>query len=112
MKEMKAFIRQDRVADVLDALRDSGLCNCTAASGCYNITVSRVQHPFAGADTAQQHYAMDLAEPVVVEYKLELLCNDDLVDTLVDVIAKAAHTGQPEPGWILVGTIERAIKIP
>jgi len=111
MKEIKASIRQDRVADVLEALRDSGLCNCAGNSACHNITASRVQHPFAGTDTAQQHYAMDLAEPVVIEYKLELLCSDDLVDTLVDVIVKAAHTGQPDPGWILVAAIERAIKI-
>ena len=111
MKEIKAFIRQHRVADVLDALRDSGLCNGATATQCHHITVSRVSHPFTGDDAAQQHYAMDLAEPVVVEYRLELLCADALEDALVDLIAKAAHTGQPEAGWIVVGNIDRTIKI-
>lgn len=111
MKEIKAFIRQPRIADVLDALRDSGLCQSGASAGCHNVTVSRVQRPLADADPTQQHYSMDLAEPVVAEFKLELLCADDLADTLVDLVAKAAHTGQPEAGWVIVSEVQRAEEI-
>lgn len=111
MKEIKAFIRQHRIADVLEALRDSGLCNAGAGAGCYNVTVSRVQRPLADADPTQQHFSMDLAEAVVQEYKLELLCADNLVDTLTDLITQAAHTGQPEAGWVSVREIERAVEI-
>mgnify|MGYP003551386357 CR=1 FL=1 len=46
MKEIRAFIRQHRIADVLQALRESGLCDLgTAGAGCHNITVSQVQRP-------------------------------------------------------------------
>ena len=109
MKEIKAFIRQHRIADVLEALRDSGLCHAGAGAGC--LTVSRVQRPLTDADPTQQHYSMELAEPVVAEYKLELLCADDLADSLVDLIAKAAHTGQPEAGWVVVSEVQRAEEI-
>ena len=68
MKEIKAFIRQHRIADVLEALRDSGLCNAGAGAGCYNVAVSRVQRPLADADPTQQHFSMDLAEAVVQKH--------------------------------------------
>jgi nitrogen regulatory protein P-II 1 len=112
VKEIKAFIRQHRIADALNALRDSGLCDLgSAGAGCHNITVSQVQRPFAGAEPAQQHYSMELAEAVVAEYRLELACADDQADALVDIIAKAAHTGQPEAGWIFVSDIRLAVEI-
>ena len=97
---------------MLQALRDSGLCEPGSSSGCHNITVAQVLRPLAGADPAQQHYSMELAEAVVAEYKLELVCGDDAVDALSDVIARAAHTGQAEGGWVFVSEIQRAVEIP
>lgn len=112
MKEIKAYIRQHRIADVLQALRDTGFCDpSTAASGCHNLTVSQVQRPLAGADPSQQHYSMELAEPVIAEYKLEVVCAADVADALAEVIAKAAHTGQPEAGWIFITEVQHAIEI-
>jgi nitrogen regulatory protein PII len=111
VKEIKAYIRQHRIADVLDALRGSGLCDFGEGAGCHNITVSQVQHPYADAEPAQQHYSMDLAEPVVAEFKLELVCSDGSADALVDLIAKAAHTEKPEAGWIFVSDVLRAVEI-
>ncbi len=111
MKEIKAYVRQHRIADVLEALRASGVCELNAGARCHNITISQVQRPLAGADSSQQHYSMDLAEPVVAEFRLELVCQDDLVDALSEVIAKAARTGQLEAGWIFVTDIQRATQI-
>ena len=111
MKEIKAYIRQHRIADVLQALRDSGLCDLGAGAGCQNITVVKVLRPLASEDHAQQHYSTELAEAVITEYKLELVCTDDATDALVDIIAKAAHTGQPESGWIFASDVQRADKI-
>ena len=54
---------------------------------------------------------MDLAEAVVSEYRLELACVDEVADALVDTITKAAHTGQPEAGWIFVNDIQRSVQI-
>ena len=96
---------------MLQALRDSGLCDPSAGTGCHNLTVVQVQRPLTSADPSQQHYSMELAEPVVAEFKLELVSADDLADSLVDIIAKAAHTGQPEAGWIFVSDVERGLEI-
>lgn len=108
MKEIKAFLHPHRVNAVTDALRDSGLCDITAGTGCRNVTVSTVQRLYTSADQAQQRYSLDLAEPVVAEAKLELICEDDLADQLVSLIAQAA---KPGPGWVLVGDIQSVTKI-
>ena len=107
MKEIRAFIRQHRIADVLQALRNLS----AAETGWHNITVSQVLRPLASADSAQQHYSMELAEGVVSEYKLDVVCADEVADTLTDAIAKAAHTGQPEAGWIFVSEVTHAVVI-
>ncbi|MCK9285488.1 MAG: P-II family nitrogen regulator [Rhodocyclaceae bacterium] len=111
MKEIKAYIRQYRIADVLQALRDSGLCELGLGARCHNITVAQVLRPLASADPSQQHYSTDLAEAVVTEYKLELVCSDDTVDALSEIIARVARTGQPEAGWVFVSDIQSATEI-
>lgn len=111
MKQIKAFIHPHRINAVTEALRDSSLCDISNGSSCHNITVSNVQRLFTSADPAQQRYSLDLAEPVVAEAKLELICSDDLADPLVDLITKAAHTGQAGTGWIFVSPIDRAVEI-
>lgn len=112
MKEIKGFIRQYRIANVLQALRDSGLRQpSVAGTGYHNITVCKVQRPLTSEDPSQQHYSMELAHLMVTEYKLELVCADDSVDALMDLIARAAHTGQPEAGWIFVSDIQHAVEI-
>lgn len=111
MREIKAYVRQHRIADVLDALRNSGLCDVSGRPDSDNITVVRVERPVAEADLSQQRYSLELAVPIVAEFKLELVCSDDRADALVDVITKAARTGSPEAGWVFVSEIERAVEI-
>jgi nitrogen regulatory protein P-II 1 len=112
MKEIKAFVRQHRIADVLQALRDSAQCDLNSGGiVCHNLTVSQVYRPFAGADPSQQRYSMELAAAVVTEHKLELVCADEAAEALIDVISQAAHTGQPEAGWVFVSDVQHAVEI-
>jgi len=54
---------------------------------------------------------MDLAEAVVSEYKLDLVCTDEVADELIGAITTAAHTGLPDAGWIFVSEVTTAIEI-
>ncbi|MCU6435300.1 P-II family nitrogen regulator [Undibacterium sp. Jales W-56] len=108
MKQIKAFMHPHRITAVVEALRNSGLCDISAASGCYNLTVSTVQRLFTSSDPAQQHYSMVLAEPVVAETKLELICEDHLADQLQHLIVQAA---KPSAGWVFVSDILSATKL-
>ena len=62
-------------------------------------------------DAREQHYSVDLAESVINESKLELICEDVQVDELVDIIGRAARTGQAEAGWIYVSEIIQAVPV-
>ena len=108
MKQIKAFIHPHRINSVTEALRDSGLCDISNGTRCYNLTVSTVQRLFTSADQSQQRYSLDLAEPVVAEAKLELICEDDFAEQLVELIMQA---GKPGPGWVFTTDIESAVKI-
>ncbi|MBI3730382.1 MAG: P-II family nitrogen regulator [Undibacterium umbellatum] len=108
MKQIKAFIHPHRINLVTEALRNSGLCDISTGTRCYNLTVSTVQRLFTGTDQAQQRYSVDLAEPVVAESKLELICEDDLADQIAALIADA---GKPGPGWVFTTEIQSALKI-
>lgn len=107
MKEIKAFIHPHRIHSVTQALRESGICDINAGVGCYNVTVSTVQRLYTSAEPSEQRYSVELAEPVVAESKLELICDDDLADRLVQLITSAA---QPGRGCIFVSEIGSAAK--
>jgi nitrogen regulatory protein PII len=43
--------------------------------------------------------------------KLEIICRDELVGTVIDAVEKAAHTGLRNDGKIYVLNIEQAVRI-
>lgn len=108
MKEIKAFIRRHRVADVIDALKK--LANAPQG-GIANINLTPVENLLKAAEPHEQHYSMELAQPVVREYKLELLCEDDRVPTIMETIASHAQTGQQEAGWIVVLDVAEVVRV-
>ena len=109
MKEIKAYVHKHRIADVIRALKDSGQCDTSA--GCRNLNVIPVQSLLKAVDASEQHYSLELAEPVINESKLELICEDHQVDELVGIIERTARTGQADPGWIFVIDVVRAIPV-
>ncbi len=109
MKEIKAFIHKQRIGAVIEALRDAGLQSGVPRAR--NINVTTVQSLLPAIDEREQRYSLDLGEPVIHEYKLELLCEDRDAQALAQAIAAAAGTGQQEAGWVYVTEIEAAIRI-
>ncbi len=111
MKEIKAYIHNHRIADVIRALKESGLCNTDGTPGCRNLAITPVKILLKAMDTQEQHYSIELAETVINESKLELVCEDHQVDELVTIIGHAARTGQADAGWIYVTDIVSAAAI-
>ncbi|MDZ7584024.1 MAG: P-II family nitrogen regulator [Thiobacillus sp.] len=109
MREIKAYIHNHRIGDVIRALKDSGQCNANA--GCHNLGVIPVQSLLKAVDAREQHYSVELAEEVIHESKLELVCEDHQVNELVDIIARTARTGQAMAGWIYVSDIIQAVPV-
>ena len=111
MKEIKAFIHRDRISEVLQALNASGCRSLDERSGCRNICASPVQSLVNPVGNRDQHYSMELAEPVVHEWKLELFCEDEQTDRLVQIIEHAARIGRGVAGWIFVIDIVTAVPV-
>ena len=96
MKEVKAYVHRNRVADVLAAIK-----NCPAWGGAqgdrrHNLAVYVVKGSILPLDSAEQHYSMDLGDEVVNIYKLEVICEDGEVDEIVAALAKAHAEGRLE----------------
>jgi nitrogen regulatory protein P-II 1 len=110
MKEIKAFIHKHRISAVIEALKVADAM-AGQPGGMRNINVAAVQSLLTAVDSREQRYSMDLAEPVIEEYKLELLCEDGEAERLAGVVATAGETGQKEAGWVYVTAIEVALQI-
>ncbi len=111
MKEIKAYVHNHRIADVIRALKESGQCNVDPAKGCRNLSVIGVRSLLAPVDAQERHYAVDLAEEVINESRLELICEDNQVGELIGIIERSARTGQAEAGWIYVTEVSSAVRI-
>lgn len=98
MKEIKAFIHAHRVSDVLQALKAAEVQGIQIR----NFAVFPVKALLHDVEVKEARYSVDLGETVVNEIKIELLCPDEAVTTLVEVIQRVGHAGDHEEGWIIV----------
>ena len=111
MKEIKAYVHRDRVADVIAALKDAPVWGGVRGDGRHNLAVYVVKGSMMPLDSGEQHYSVELGDEVVNEYKLEMLCEDSEVDEIVAIVQASARTGQAVAGWITVTVVARAIPI-
>ena len=111
MREIKVFLHNNRVADVIEALLDHGYLDPANPRRCRNLNVATTKSLSRALDAREQRYSVELGQAVINESKLELLCEDDLTDAVVALIAEKARTGQEEAGWICVTPIDRAVPI-
>jgi nitrogen regulatory protein P-II 1 len=111
MKVINAYVHRSRIADVIAALKASPAWGGVHGDRRHNLAMVVVKGSLRPLDEEERHYSMDLGDEVVNEYKLELLCEDDEVDALVDALVAAARTGQTVAGWVTVSDLSRAISI-
>jgi len=102
MKKVEAIIKPFKLDDVKDALHDAGV------SG---ITVSEVK----GFGRQKGHTELYRGAEYVVDFlpkvKVEVVCDDDQVERVVEAIETAARTGRIGDGKIFVVPVEQAVRI-
>ena len=102
MKLVVAVIKPFKLDDVREALAEAGV---------QGITVTEVK----GFGRQKGHTELYRGAEYVVDFlpkvKLEIVLNDDLVDSAVEAIRKAAQTGRIGDGKIFVSSVEEAIRI-
>jgi len=102
MKLLKGFIRTSRVDAVVRALE---------AAGAAGITLSREHGVGYGYDPLTFTLAPSEVAKAPEVVKVEVVCEDEEIDRLLDALVGAARTGTRGDGIVFVAPIDRAIKI-
>ena len=103
MKEIKAIIQPHMLSKVMDALH-----NCEHFPGA---TISDCQGQGHGRGKGGRFEPTQETIFFAKKVKLEIFCADTVCDHLVGVIQKAAHTGNPGDGVVMVTDLAHVIRI-
>ncbi|MEK9826101.1 MAG: P-II family nitrogen regulator [Methylotenera sp.] len=102
MQKIEAIIKPFKLDDVREALSDIGV---------NGLTVTEVK----GFGRQKGHTELYRGAEYVVDFlpkiKVELVVADNVVDTAVEAIIKAAHTGKIGDGKIFVSPVAQVIRI-
>jgi nitrogen regulatory protein P-II 1 len=102
MKKIEAIIKPFKLDEVRESLSELGV------SG---LTVTEVK----GFGRQKGHTELYRGAEYVVDFlpkvKVEVVVSDELLDSAVDAIIKAAHTGKIGDGKIFISTVEQVIRI-
>lgn len=102
MKEIKAYIRIERIDRVVHALRRARI---------KDISVIHVQTMGASIDPTEAKISVELASRYTNMVKLEIVCPEINTDKITSIIQQEAHTGHPGDGIIYVSSVDTAVKI-
>jgi len=101
MKEIKAFIKPNRINRVIDSLTDNGFKSMTLSqsegTGAYKAKGARPSLDFHVTDS-----------PIV---KIELVCQNEEAQRAIEIIIANGKTEEPGDGIIYLSNIEDAFQI-
>ena len=102
MKKIEAIIKPFKLDEVKEALQEVGLQGITVLEAKGFGRQKGHTELYRGAE-----YVIDFLPKV----KVEVVVNDDQVESAIEAIRKAAETGRIGDGKIFVSAIEQAIRI-
>jgi nitrogen regulatory protein P-II 1 len=102
MKKIEAIIKPFKLDEVKEALHEVGLQGITVVEAKGFGRQKGHTELYRGAE-----YVVDFLPKV----KIEVICEDSLVDRAVEAITNAARTGRIGDGKIFISSIEEAIRI-
>ncbi len=102
MKMIQAIIRQEKIEPVKSALEDLGVIG---------ITLTEVSGRGRQKGIALQWRAGEYRVDLLPKLKIEVVLDDDIAESAVAAICRAAKTGKEGDGMIFVLPIESAIRI-
>ena len=102
MKKITAIIKPFKLDEVREALNEKGI------SG---MTVAEVKGFGRQKGHTELYRGAEYVVDVLPKEKLEVVVRDSDVDTCIEAITKAAHTGKIGDGKIFVSPVERVIRI-
>lgn len=102
MREIKAYIRRERVEQVVHGLREAGVAQ---------LSLNHVHSVGVGVNRKHWEPLLEAASLAMQVTKLELVCTERQVEGFIEVIRRRACTGEPGDGLIFVSPVDQAVKI-
>lgn len=102
MKKIEAIIRPFKLEDVKLALVNAGIVG---------MTVSEVRGFGRQKGQVERYRGSEFTVEFLQKLKLEVVVDDDRVETVVTAIQDAARTGEIGDGKIFISTIDSVIRI-
>ena len=102
MKKIEAIIRPFKLEDVKIALVNAGIVG---------MTVSEVRGFGRQKGQVERYRGSEFTVEFLQKLKLEIVVDDDRVDTVVNAIQDAARTGEIGDGKIFISTIDSVLRI-
>lgn len=102
MTKIEAIIRPSRLDEVKDALKEFDI---------HGMTVTHVVGCGSQQGKTEIYRGNEYTINLIPKIKIEIVIRDKYVDQVVDLIAKAARTGDIGDGKIFVYPIQNAVRI-
>jgi len=100
MKKVEAIIRHFKLEDVKNALADQGI---------HGMTVIEVRGFGRQKGHTEMYRGTEYAVDFVPKVKMEVICSDGQLKTVIDTILRTAQTGQIGDGKIFVVDLQDVI---
>ncbi len=102
MKKVEAVVRHFKLEDVKNALTERGI---------HGMTVTEVRGFGRQKGNTEIYRGTEYAVDFVPKVKIEVVCSDSNLQSVIDMIVKTAQTGQIGDGKIFVSDLDNAIRI-
>lgn len=102
MKKIEAIIRPSKLEELKEALLSINLDG---------ITISQVMGAGKQLGWKEYYRGQEISLNVLPKVKLELVCADEKVETIIDTIVAHAQTGEVGDGKIFVSELQDCIRI-
>lgn len=102
VKKVEAIVRHFKLEDVKNALTEQGI---------HGMTVSEVRGFGRQKGHTEIYRGTEYAIDFVPKVKIEVICTDDNLQTLIDTILQTAQTGQIGDGKIFISDLSDSVRI-
>ena len=102
MKKVEAIVRHFKLEDVKNALSEHGI---------HGMTVTEVRGFGRQKGHTEMYRGTEYAVDFVPKVKIEVVCSDDSLQTVLDTVMQTAQTGQIGDGKIFVTDLKNIVRI-
>ncbi len=102
IKELKAIVRTECVAELVHALREAGVTR---------FYVNHVHVLGAGVDPRDYHLSLDEGEAYMEKAKIEIFCRAEEVENVLRLMRERACTGHRGDGIVVVSEVGEVLNI-